>query len=82
MLRKKLPSRGGEKHGRAKPVQGELFREITQVPVIVAWGLAVDSTAMLIELVESGSAPDIASLPTPGVRTRRPIESFQSSVPG
>ena len=28
-------------------------------PVVAAWGVGVDSTAMLVELVESGDAPDL-----------------------
>lgn len=41
----------------AQPRQTDLFRT-PRVPVLVAWGAGVDSTSMLIELVESGNPPD------------------------
>jgi 3'-phosphoadenosine 5'-phosphosulfate sulfotransferase (PAPS reductase)/FAD synthetase len=40
-----------------QPRQTDLFRT-PRVPVLVAWGAGVDSTSMLIELVESGNPPD------------------------
>src|ERR1700726_2054238 len=41
----------------AEASQLELFDDI-RPPVLVAWGVGVNSTAMLIELVESGNPPD------------------------
>lgn len=44
-----------------KPLQTNLFksiRELTRQPIVVAYGLGVDSTAMLVELYTRGIRPD------------------------
>jgi hypothetical protein len=41
-------------------------------PLVVAYGLGVDSTAMLIEFVRRGIRPDHILLPTPAPRSRKP----------
>jgi hypothetical protein len=41
-------------------------KRIEREPVIAAWGAGVNSTAMIIELISQGQAPDIVLMADPG----------------
>lgn len=47
-------------------------------PLVVAYGLGVDSTAMLVDFVRRGVRPELICLPTPAVRSPRPTSTSTS----
>ena len=55
------------------PVHAAETRPFPDCPLVVAYGLGVDSTAMLVEFARRGIRPDLILAPTPAARSPRPM---------